>query len=71
MDYLKIIRFKRLAAVSLTLLFAVASYADGGQVQWCLKTDVGQYIEMSRVVMLVAVDGQEGFEVVDNYFRQT
>ena len=64
MDYLKIIRFKRLAAVSLTLLLAVASYADGGQVQWCLKTDAGQCIEMARVVMLAAVDGQEGFEVV-------
>lgn len=34
------------------------------EVQWCLKTDQGQFIEMSRVEMLVAVDGQEAFEVV-------
>lgn len=32
--------------------------------QWCLKTDQGQYIEMARVSMLVAVDGQSAFEVV-------
>lgn len=32
--------------------------------QWCLKTDQGQYIEMARVAMLAAVDGQATFEVV-------
>lgn len=32
--------------------------------QWCLKTDQGQYIEMARVEMLAAVDGQPTFEVI-------
>ena len=64
MNVRKIIRLKRLAAVSIALLLAVAVHADGGQPQWCLKTDAGQYVEMARVVMLAAVDGQEGFEVV-------
>lgn len=31
---------------------------------WCLKTDRGQLIEMARVEMLAAVDGQASFEVV-------
>ena len=31
---------------------------------WCLKTDRGQLIEMARVEMLAAVDGQPSFEVV-------
>jgi len=38
--------------------------ADNGQLMWCLRTDRGQYIEMARVSMLAAVDGQETFEVV-------
>lgn len=58
------ITIRRLAAVTLTLLTVVAVYADDKPAQWCLKTDAGQYIEMARVVMLAAVDGQEGFEVV-------
>ena len=37
---------------------------DDTQLQWCLRTNQGQYIEMARVSMLVAVDGQETFEVV-------
>lgn len=32
--------------------------------QWCLKTDKGQFIEMARVAMLAAIDGQATFEVV-------
>lgn len=57
-------RFLRHAAVLLILLSAVAVFADDKPAQWCLKTDAGQYIEMARVVMLAAVDGQDGFEVV-------
>ena len=56
-------RFLRHAAVLLILLSAVAVFADDKPAQWCLKTDAGQYIEMARVVMLAAVDGQDGFEV--------
>ena len=37
---------------------------NNNQRVWCLKTDKGQYIEMSRVEMLAAVDGQTTFEVV-------
>ena len=46
------------------MLFVVSFEARGQDLQWCLKTDQGQYIEMARVSMLVAVDGQSTFEVV-------
>ena len=46
------------------VLLAVSLEAVGQESQWCLKTDQGQYIEMARVVMLAAVDGQDAFEVV-------
>ncbi len=51
----------------LTILLCLYAY-DGVHAQsasqWCLKTDQGQYIEMARVSMLAAVDGQAAFEVV-------
>ena len=51
----------------LTILLCLYAY-DGVYAQsvsqWCLKTDQGQYIEMARVEMLAAVDGQAAFEVV-------
>lgn len=53
-----------LKAWAVLVLLAVSLEAAGQESQWCLKTDQGQYIEMARVVMLAAVDGQEAFEVV-------
>lgn len=60
-------RLKKLGtAVSVVALLLVSAQVSAGELQkiWCLKTDKGQYIEMARVSMLVAVDGQSTFEVV-------
>ena len=51
----------------LTILLGLCAYNNvcaQSVSQWCLKTDQGQYIEMARVAMLAAVDGQAAFEVV-------
>ncbi len=49
--------------VSLSLL-PVGLVAQTTQRVWCLRTDKGQLIEMSRVKMLAAADGQSTFEVI-------
>ena len=53
-------------ALVLLMLLAIPTDAAAQAMQsvWCLKTDHGQYIEMARVEMLAAVDGQSTFEVV-------
>lgn len=51
-------------ALTVLLLSVFSFEAKGQELQWCLKTDQGQYIEMARVSMLAAVDGQEAFEIV-------
>ncbi|MBQ9678245.1 MAG: T9SS type A sorting domain-containing protein [Prevotella sp.] len=53
---------KRLITILYCLCATLALQAQSSV--WCMKTDQGQYIEMSRVVMLAAVDGQAVFEVV-------
>ena len=52
--------------LALLALSAIPFEADAQELPevWCLKTDRGQYIEMARVEMLAAVDGQATFEVV-------
>ena len=63
MKKLKTIRNRLLQTLALLALLLVPVDV-GAQQQWCLKTDQGQFIEMARVEMLVAVDGQSAFEVV-------
>ena len=63
MKKLKTVRIRLLRALAL-LALPVVPIDVGAQQQWCLKTDQGQFIEMARVEMLVAVDGQSSFEVV-------
>ena len=62
----KLKTFKNRLLQMLTLLALPFVPIDIGaqDMQWCLKTDQGQFIEMARVEMLVAVDGQATFEVV-------
>ena len=63
MKKLKTVRNRLLRTLAL-LALPVVPIDVGAQQQWCLKTDQGQFIEMARVEMLVAVDGQSSFEVV-------
>ena len=46
------------------LLFPCGLWAQSATPIWWLKTDKGQYIEMSRVKQLINVDDNETFEVV-------
>ena len=64
MKKLKTVRFRLLKALALLALPLVPIDVGAQDMQWCLKTDQGQFIEMARVEMLVAVDGQSTFEVV-------
>ena len=56
-------------AFAVTLLIGLLSLPSGLMAQnsnkqvWCLKTDKGQYIEMSRVQKLTSIDTQELFKV--------
>ena len=64
MRILKTVRDRLLQVVMLGMLPLVPIDVGAQTMQWCLKTDLGQLIEMARVEMLVAVDGQSVFEVV-------
>jgi len=64
MKKVKTVRNRLLQAFVLIALLFVPIDIGAQQQQWCLKTDQGQLIEMARVEMLVAVDGQSAFEVV-------
>lgn len=55
---------KRFLLTFLLCIGTFCSISAQSTSQWCLKTDQGQYIEMARVEMLAAVDGQPTFEVV-------
>lgn len=63
---LKTIKTIAWQVLALLMLPAIPTDAAAQETQsvWCLKTDRGQFIEMARVEMLVAVDGQSTFEVV-------
>jgi hypothetical protein len=64
MKKLKTVRNRLLKTLALLVLPFVPIDVGAQDMQWCLKTDQGQFIEMARVEMLVAVDGQSTFEVV-------
>ena len=64
MKKLKTVRFRLLRTLAFLALPFVPIDVGAQDMQWCLKTDQGQFIEMARVEMLVAVDGQSTFEVV-------
>ena len=64
MRKLKTVRNRLLKTLALLVLPFVPIDVGAQDMQWCLKTDQGQFIEMARVEMLVAVDGQSTFEVV-------
>ena len=64
MKKLKTERIRLLKALVLLALPLVPFDVGAQDLQWCLKTDQGQFIEMARVEMLAAVDGQSTFEVV-------
>ena len=55
--------------LSLTFIVFSALFAKADKVAWYLMTDEGYYVPMSRISMLVAVDENDAFSVLDHEGR--